>query len=112
MIYFSFQPGLPDQTLHATLDGQPVTIRLLWNERFKHWTMNLSDRQGAPIIAGVRLTRDYPLISRFNLSSLAGDFIFYRLSGSKVSADFDSIGYDYDLVYLSKDELDVIQSYI
>lgn len=108
MIFFELEQGQTDQTIHETLDGVPVTIRVLWNERFKYWSMNLSDRQQAPIISGVKLVRDYKLIGRFNLSALAGDFIFYRISGSKDEADVNSIGYDYQLVYLSEEEANAI----
>ena len=108
MIFFELERGQTDQTIHETLDGVPVTLRIIWNERFQYWTMSLYDRQQAPIITGVKMVRDYKLISRYSLNALAGDFIFYRLSGSKDEADVDSVGNDYELVYLSKVESDVI----
>lgn len=109
MIFFDLESGLTDQTIHDTLDGVPVTLRIIWNERFKYWTMSIYDRQQAAIITGVKLVRDYPLISRFNLSQLAGDFIFYRVSGPDDEASFDSLGVDYELVYLSEVEINVIR---
>lgn len=109
MIFFDLEGGLTDQTIHETLDGVPVTIRIIWNERFKYWTMNLYDRQLEAIITGVKLVRDYPLISRFNLSQLAGDFIFYRVSGEDDEAAFDSLGGAFELVYLSEVEINAIR---
>lgn len=112
MIFFNLEPGLTEQTVHETLDGVPVTLRILWNERFQFWALNLYDRQLEPIITGVRMSRDYPLIGRFNLDALAGDFLFYRLNGSKDEADFDSIGGDYELAYLTQEEMNVIQALV
>lgn len=108
MIFFELESGQTDQTVHETLDGVPVTLRILWNERFQYWTMNLYDRQLNAIISGVKLVRDYKLIGRFNLSALAGDFVFYRISGNKDEADVNSIGNDYQLVYLSEVEANAI----
>lgn len=109
MIYFNLENGTTDQVIHDSLDGVPVTLRIVWNERFSHWTMGVFDRQLDPIITGIRLTRGYPLLSGFNLDSVAGDFIFYRINGSKEDADIDSLGNDFDLVYLTEDEMNVIQ---
>lgn len=108
MIFFEMEQGQTDQTIHETLDGVPVTVRLIWNERFGYWTMNLYDRQQTIIIAGVKLVRDYKLIGRYNLAALAGDFIFYRISGEKEEADVNSVGFDFQLVYLSEVEANVI----
>lgn len=108
MIFFELEPGLTDQTIHETLDGVPVTLRFIWNERFQYWTMSIYDRQQAPIIIGIKLVRDYKLIGRYNLSELAGDFVFYRISGGSEEATADSLGNDFELVYLSKEEADVI----
>lgn len=108
MIFFELEQGQTDQTIHETLDGLPVTIRVIWNERFGYWTMNLYDRQQNIIIAGVKLVRDYKLIGRYNLAALAGDFIFYRINGDKEEADVNSVGLDFQLVYLSEVEANVI----
>jgi len=108
MIFFDLEQGQTDQTIHETLDGVPVTLRFLWNERFQYWSMSIFDRQQDPIITGVKLVRDYKLIGNLNLAKLAGDFIFYRTSGYKEEADVNSIGFDFELVYLTKEEADVI----
>lgn len=108
MIFFELEQGQTDQTIHEVLDGVPVTLRIIWNERFKYWSMNIYNRQQALIIAGVKLVTNYKLIGRFNLSELAGDFVWIRISGDKTEADVNSIGNDYQLVYLSEVEANVI----
>lgn len=108
MIFIELENGLTDQTIHETLDGVPVTLRFVWNERFQYWTMSIYDRQQDPIIIGIKLVRDYKLIGRYSLSELAGDFIFYRTSGNSDEATVNSLGNDFELVYLSKGEADVI----
>lgn len=108
MIFFELEQGQTDQVVHEVLDGVPVTLRIIWNERFKYWSMNIYNRQQELIIAGVKLVVDYKLIGRFNLSELSGDFVFVRTSGDKLEADVNSIGYDFQLVYLSEVEANVI----
>lgn len=110
MIYFDLEPGLTEQTIHEALEGVTVTLKIRWNERFGYWTMNIYDRQQESIINGIKLSRGVLLLDPYNIDALAGDFAFVRTSGEKEEADFSSIGGDFSLVYLTGDEVNVIQS--
>lgn len=112
MIIFELESGLTDQTIHDSIDGVPVTLRFMWNERFKYWTFNLYDRQQDPIAIGIKMVRSYPLISRLNLDSIEGEFYFFRQNGAKEEADIDSIGGDFTFVYLTREENEIIQQSI
>lgn len=108
MIFFEFETDQTDQKIHETIEGVPVTVRILWNERFKYWTMTVYNRQQEAIISGVKLVRDYPLTSVFRLDEYSGDFVFIRTNGDKDEATVESIGRDFQLVYLTRAELDVM----
>lgn len=112
MIIFQLEQGITDQTIHDTIDGTPVTLRFLWNERFKYWTVSIYDRQQEAISLGIKMVRSYPLISRLNLDSIEGEFYFFRQNGSKEEADIDSLGGDFTFVYLTSEENGIIQQSI
>lgn len=39
----------PEQVLRAVLSEREYTLRLLWNERHRYWTLRISDSTGDPI---------------------------------------------------------------
>lgn len=92
----------------TVFDDFPVTLRAKWNERFGFWSLGIYDRDRNPILTGIKLVQDFPLISQCNLSQFTGELIFLRMSGTKDRPDFSSLGGDHVLVYLSKEELDAL----
>ncbi|MDF3793519.1 hypothetical protein P3S48_22845, partial [Enterobacter hormaechei] len=93
-------------TLQAVFDDTPVTLRLRWNERFGFWSLGIYDRESLPIITGVKLVQNYPLLKNFSFDNFSGDIYFIRTYGEKVRPDIDSIGGDHLLVYATKEEID------
>ena len=110
MITINFQSGFPDQTVDAAIGNQTYTLRAKWNQRFSFWSLSIYDRESLPIATGIRLVRDYPLTGHLSLSQFDGDFIFLRLYGNKDAPDFDSMGGDYVLVYVTNDEIDSVNA--
>lgn len=106
MITINFQSGYPSQSVDVAIDDQTYTLKTKWNERFSFWSFSIFDREASPIVTGIRLVRDYPLIGYLSLSQFDGDFIFLRTYGTKEAPDFDSMGTDFTLVYVTGDELD------
>lgn len=104
----NFVSGFPDQTLTTVLDDFPATLRVKWNERFSFWSLGIYDRDRNPILTGIKLVQNYPLIGRYNLSQFSGEMIFLRMSGAKDRPDFESIGGDHVLVYLTEGEFNAI----
>lgn len=110
MITINFIQGYPDQTSDVAIGDQTFTIRVKWNERFAFWSMGIYDRESTPIATGMRMVRDSQLIGFLGLSQFDGDFIFIRIYGDKDEADFDSLGDDFTLVYVSGDEINAVVS--
>lgn len=110
MISIDFQSGFPDQTADIAIGNQTYTIRVKWNERFEFWSMSIYDREAGPIATGIRMVRDYPMISHLSLSQFDGDFVFLRTFGDKDAPAFESLGGDYTLIYVSGDEIDAVIS--
>ncbi|HGD3582234.1 hypothetical protein ACE3KB_06445 [Enterobacter hormaechei subsp. oharae] len=106
MTPLNFQAGFTDQTLQAVFDDTPVTLRLRWNERFGFWSLGIYDRESLPIITGVKLVQNYPLLKNFSFDNFSGDIYCIRTYGEKVRPDIDSIGGDHLLVYATKEEID------
>lgn len=110
MISLNFIQGYTDQTLQAVFDATPVSLRARWNERFGFWSLGIYDRESVPIITGVKLIQDFPLLKRFNLDQFTGDLYFIRINGTKVRPDIESLGGDHILVYASEDEINELVS--
>jgi len=104
----TFTAGFPDQTLTTVLDDFPVTMRAKWNERFGFWSLAIYDRDRNPILTSIKLVQNFPLIGQYSLSQFTGELIFIRMSGTKDRPDFDSLGGDHMLVYLTKEEFNAL----
>lgn len=110
MTPINFQAGYTDQTIQAVFDNYPVSLRLRWNERFGFWSIGIYDRESSPIITGIKLVQNYPLLSKFKIDSFTGDLYFIRTYGEKSRPDIDSVGGDHILVYATKEEIDELIS--
>ncbi|WP_158782504.1 hypothetical protein [Pantoea sp. BAV 3049] len=106
MITINFQSGFPSQSVDIAIGNQTYTLRTKWNERFSFWSLSIFDRESTAIVTGIRMVRDYPLIGYLSLSQFDGDFVYLRAYGTKEEPDFDSMGTDFTLVYVTGDELD------
>ncbi|AWH88020.1 phage baseplate plug family protein [Limnobaculum parvum] len=91
--------GLADQRLDVILDTETCSLRVYWNEYSGYWSLDIYQRNRDVIISGVKLVKNTPLLSRYNLNSPAGDFIFYDNNSGKSRPDFYSLGNDHILIY-------------
>ncbi|AKJ41494.1 phage baseplate plug protein [Pragia fontium] len=96
------QAGIADQQLDIILDGEPVTIRVTWNGSGGYWYFVLLHRNGDVILNSVKMVKNIPLISRFQIKSPMGDFIFLDNNSNKSRPDFYSLGSDHLLLYKTK----------
>lgn len=93
------ESGLADQQMDISLEGKVFTLRVTWNEFAGYWYLTLFHRAGEPIIEGVKMVKNIFLLKRYQLSELAGDFIFLDNNSGKLRPDFDSLGTDHLLIY-------------
>lgn len=102
--------GASDQYITEVLDGTPVILRFKWNTRFAFWSMSIYDRQNNPILMGVKLVRDFPLLGRLHLETVPGEFIVSRLYGDWDDLRFDSLPEEAALIWLSPEEVEDIKN--
>lgn len=100
--------SVTDQVLQESLNGVPVNLRFKWNTRFSFWSVNISHRDGTPIINGIKLVRDTPLISYLKLADLDGELLLSRLNGDWDYPTFNSINAEMAVVWLDPADIEAI----
>ena len=81
-----------DQTADIVIAGEPYTLRMLWNARFKYWSLSLSDRDDEPLLVNVKVVPNYPLVGRYRRTTFAGDLYFVHRAGKTYAPTFDDVG--------------------
>lgn len=66
----SIDPQLESQTWEEVLDETPIRFDLYWNRRSQSYALNLKDVQDNIIIGGLKVVKDYDLISQYELDAL------------------------------------------
>jgi hypothetical protein len=94
-----------DQWIDEVFGSTPVSLRIKWNQRFEYFTISIYDRQRAPIIEGVKLVRDTPLLTRYQLPGIDGMLSCWRSYGDKEKPAFDSFPDEFTLIYFDADDL-------
>lgn len=93
-----------DQTLDVTINDNPYTLRVLWNERFGYFSLSVLDLDGSDILTNVKMISNWPLTERFKDQRLpAGSFYFIRERGRKAYADYDALETEFGLYYYEPD---------
>lgn len=55
---------LADYEQTTTLDGRDYLLRFTFNEREGFWYMSMSDQDSSPIVTGLKVAVDFPLLKR------------------------------------------------
>lgn len=102
--------GAADQQITEVLGGIPVILRFKWNTRFSFWSMSIYDRQSNPILTGIKLVRDFPLLDKLHLEEIPGDFTVVRLYGDWDDVPFDALPEEAAIVWWSPEEIEEIRN--
>lgn len=88
------------------LDGVSYSLTFRWNDRVGQWVMDLADGEGAPIVSGIRVVLDTPLLLRFKgrASVPPGDLIAVDSGGASKEAELEDLGRRVLIFYLSAEE--------
>ncbi len=54
--------GVPHYTMRCRLDGKDYNFRMKWNERSQRWHMNIYADDETPLVLGIKLVANWPLI--------------------------------------------------
>jgi len=103
--YINISAGMPDQRIDVAIDGKPITLRLKWNERFGYWFMYIYTRSLEPILGGIKLVPNAPLIGFLSLDGFNGDFILGRFNTTPEKPTLENIGTDFKLAWLTFDDI-------
>lgn len=60
---------LPDEPFHdvtMNLDGVDYTLSFMYNQRIDQWFLSVRDSAGLPIVLGVAIVCDWPLLRAYN----------------------------------------------
>ena len=58
------QPSIPHYTQQTELDGKTYTFEFEYIERGDIWLLHLGDQDWKPLVNGIRLTPEWPLLRR------------------------------------------------
>lgn len=98
--------GAPDQIVSVTLADTTYTVRMLWNERFGYWSLSLFDDYGDALVTNIKCVNNYPLVSRYQKTTFAGDLYFIHRSGKTYRPTFDDVGNNtYGIFYYDPEEV-------
>jgi hypothetical protein len=98
---------LPSYHFQHDLEGKTYDLEFNWNDRGGFWTMDLNDELGSPIITGVRVITDYPLLSDYRVDGVPpGVFIAYDTGGESKDAGVDDFGTRVLLIYRESTTVD------
>jgi hypothetical protein len=89
----------------VALQGDYFTLVITYNETMKLYTMTVYDSNQQPLVAGVGLVPNYPIIGDYQIKGLTGAFVllpktdqdkeFYKLYPEKIS-EYYTFHYIYD----------------
>lgn len=68
------QPGIPHYTQQTELDGKTYTLEFEFIEREGFWMLHLGDQDGNPLVCGIKLVPDWPLLRR-DMGLMGGELV-------------------------------------
>lgn len=96
----------PDFSMQVELDGVVYGLRFIYNERSKRFSLSISTEAGEPIVSGIFVVSNYPLLARFRDLRLPKGVLFTMdTTSSGLEPDADSFGDAVLLVYATEAEV-------
>lgn len=88
----------------VSLENVSYTIEILYNERQKLWHMSLFTEDGDPIIQGIALVPQYPILQGYLIDGLTGFFWLTpipSLTSEKYITEPESLNQYYTFKYIT-----------
>jgi len=91
------------------LDGDIFILEFAWNALNEFWTMSIYNRDLIPLLHGVKIVPNYPLLAQYVFTDKPkGEIICHNIvGGTNVIRRFD-MSQRFELVYYSEGELEAI----
>lgn len=99
-------PGTPAFTQRTLLDGRAYILDFRWNERESAWYLSLLDEHEDPILYGIKLVLNWPLLRRVvDPRRPPGSLMCVDPSGNDDSPGLQELGTRVELIYLDAEEI-------
>jgi hypothetical protein len=86
--------GRAHTTQRINLDGRVYTLVMKWNEGQETWYLSLYDSEESPIVQGLRIVSNWPLLRyyHFDTRTPPGELYAQDLTGDGSPPGFDDFG--------------------
>lgn len=92
-----------------TLDGDIFILEFKWNALNEFWMMNIYDGQVNPIVLGIKLVPNYPLLSQYIKDGMPrGEIVCQNIVGSTDEISRFDMNQKFQLVYYTEAEVDAV----
>lgn len=94
-------PELPAYEFTIDLDGRVYRLGFAWNARAGAWSMDLGTEAGEPLVMGLKVVANWPLLDRYADPRLPpGVLMSVDTSGDGIDPGRDDLGDRVRIVYL------------
>lgn len=103
-----FIPNTPWSRQTVSLSGRNYIFEVSYNERSKRWYIDIS-LSGSDVVNSVKVMENYDLTGRYCLQDFPDGELFcarLRETSDPVGRDNFGIGKDYELLYLTLEEIE------
>lgn len=102
-------PETADQTLDVTIDSIAYTIRVLYNVRFKYFSISIGEKNSSVILQNIKMVCNFPLVKRFGRLPMAGDLFVLSRNNNDELITFESLQAEHALYYFdAQDNIDPV----
>lgn len=104
----SIPPDSAFFTSRVELDGTNFLLEFAWNGRLRAWTVGVLTQEGDPLVEGVTVVTNRPLLKRFKSDPRmpAGDLLAFDATSTIEYADYTQLGNEVDFLYVTEAELE------
>lgn len=91
---------LPAYDFQIELEKVQYTLSFNWNARMKSWFMDIGDKDGNPLLSGLKMYASYPLKYKFKDTALPpGEFLLLDTTNQNKDPQQDDLGSRVILMY-------------
>lgn len=99
----------PRYSYSVELAGVVFNMYFYWNTREAAWFLDISDKDGVLLLAGIRIVSGYSLLKQYSyITTLPQGVLFVidtKNDPTTNHIDFDSFGERYQLVFATEEEI-------
>lgn len=96
-------------TEQITLSGVIYILEFTWNALNEYWIMDIYNRDRVPLIYGIKLVPNYPLLAIYSVEGMpSGEIVCQNIVGSNDSISRFDMSQKFELIYYEAGELENI----